>query len=554
MHASSAAILIYLVFARRRILPFVPFVIGYAAMWVIDVLTYNASYQTSFVLVTGLLFCASLTDENKVYYAAAPVGGVLTGLSLFMKTDLGLAGLYMIGAYGLIWMARKGRKAWKAILLSWGSYLLTVAIVSKLCFQSYQNFADWIRAAMEIANGYSVAMSFVGSTKILGLALMALAIYAVLGFLLLRGRSIAGYVALMFAGPVFLAFKGNFCLQFPPRDCMFFSFLLAVLGVVILNAVSRKELRIGVISFLMVLAVALPSFAFHGGPMGTRVSRADAAILARTAWGDIDAVIHLDNARTQLDKQSQLNLEVDRLPSTWVDLIKSRNGTVDAIPWEISYCPANDLQWSPHPVLQVYCAFTSHLDRWSASHYMGDSAPDFLIVEFIGIFGHHPLFWTPAAWREIISNYQLVFVDWGGVGGGRLLLEKKIQPTEESLKVVSQQEVDVNQWVLVPRSSSLLFVDVDMRLTLLGTATKTLFRIPPINVDLIYDSGKSVSYRMIPDTARDGLLINYLPLNIEELSQLLTGVTGDTVKMFRISGPGTTYYNHEVDLTWKEMP
>jgi hypothetical protein len=145
-------------------------------------------------------------------------------------------------------------------------------------------------------------------------------------------------------------------------------------------------------------------------------------------------------------------------------------------------------------------------------------------------------------------------VDWGGVGGGRLLLEKKIQPTEESLKVVSQQEVDVNQWVLVPRSSSLLFVDVDMRLTLLGTATKTLFRIPPINVDLIYDSGKSVSYRMIPDTARDGLLINYLPLNIEELSQLLTGVTGDTVKMFRISGPGTTYYNHEVDLTWKEMP
>lgn len=164
------------------------------------------------------------------------------------------------------------------------------------------------------------------------------------------------------------------------------------------------------------------------------------------------------------------------------------------------------------------------------------------------IDGRHPLLGAPATWRSVISNYGLALWD---SQAGRLLLKRNMQPSQEITTVVKQENAYINQWIVVPPSDNLLFVDVDMRATFLGTAAKNLFRIPPVYIDLVYESGRAMSYRIIPDTAKNGLLINYLPSNAEELSKLFAGTANDRVVQFKISGPGTIYYDNQIGLTWK---
>lgn len=544
IHSLFASILFYFLFRAKRLLPFFLFIIAYITTSVIGWINL---YEYHFLLILGLLFCASFVDNNKMWYVAAPLGGLLAGLSLFMKLNLGLAALTMIIAYGLIWIIKNRQKAWQVILLSGGAYLLMVIFLSKVYFQSFQNSIGWIKASLDIVSGYSAAMSIIGPRIHLFLGVLALAIYIALTFLLLRKRSNLFYAAFIFIVPIFFAFKHSFVRQ-DGHVLIFFLFLLAVFSVLILNTIGRKELRMVISGFLAALILTLPVVAAYHS---TSFSMAGDIISGGRGWSNINSVVRLENVRAQLDQQGQLNLEKDRLPTEWVNEIKNNdNGMADAVPWEICYCPANNLSWNPNPVLQTYSAYTSFLDNWSASHYEGNNAPEFLIAEFMDIDGRHPLLGTPATWRNIILNYELTLKD---SDAGRLLLERKTQPSKENVVVINRGKGYTNQWISVPRSNNLLFLDIDMQLTFLGAGIKTLFRIPPVYMDLIYDSGRGMSYRIIPDTAKNGLLINFLPSNAEELSKLFTGVANDRVAQFRISGPGTIYYGKEISLTWKEI-
>ena len=81
---------------------------------------------------------------------------------------------------------------------------------------------------------------------------------------------------------------------------------------------------------------------------------------------------------------------------------------------------------------------------------------------------------------------------------------------------------------------------------------KVLFRIPPVYIDIIRATGLKESYRITPEVAEDGFLLNYLPKDQFDLSDLLNGKSIDRVARFRISGPGVSYYKRAASLVWKD--
>jgi hypothetical protein len=264
---------------------------------------------------------------------------------------------------------------------------------------------------------------------------------------------------------------------------------------------------------------------------------------------NLGALINLNDTRQRLDAEGQSNLKADQLPAEWTKLIVENDGKVGTIPWEVSYCAANNLRWDSFPTLQLYSAYKAALDQWSSEHYSGNQAPGFLLINFEDIDGRNTLLSAPATWRVILHNYFLL----KSVKGVQLF-KRKDQPVPSRLSIIGHETARLSEWVSVPPSDKVVYAFLEMRLRALGWTSKTFYQIPPVTISVMYASGRKADYRMIPDTARNGLLMNYLPTDVESLDRLFANTATDRVVRFKISGPGAWYYNNDFDLTWREEP
>ncbi len=155
-----------------------------------------------------------------------------------------------------------------------------------------------------------------------------------------------------------------------------------------------------------------------------------------------------------------------------MDRIKEINGTVDAIPSELSYVFANNLDWSPNTVIQVYNSDTRFIDRWNGQHYLDITSPDFLIVEFFAIDGRFTidgrnlLLDSPAVTKSILRNYT---IDREDLKKNLILLRKRPQELAEELTIIGN-EIHLDRWISVPPSDRLLFAGLDIHLSPLGYA------------------------------------------------------------------------------------
>ncbi len=106
----------------------------------------------------------------------------------------------------------------------------------------------------------------------------------------------------------------------------------------------------------------------------------------------------------------------------------------------------------------------------------------------------------------------------------------------------------------VPSSPNLLFAEVDLRLTWAGRVEGSLFRVPLVMLVLHHASGRVTSYRMIPDTARNGILINYFPGQVmERYLRLWTRPVPDPAVRMTITGPGSRFFRSPAAVVWKEL-
>jgi len=71
--------------------------------------------------------------------------------------------------------------------------------------------------------------------------------------------------------------------------------------------------------------------------------------------------------------------------------------------------------------------------------------------------------------------------------------------------------------------------------------------VPAIYLNVKYNDGTLESYRFAPSVSYDGLLVNYLPQDMEALKLLLSKKSNKYVTEFEITGPGTAYFNNKIE-------
>ena len=544
MHVLLILVLLDYALRRRRALPTVFVVVSFALAPLLGI-GLSDQYEYSYLIVSCLLIALSYENE-RLSNVADFINPLLASMFLFMKFSLGLSSILMITALAIIRIFRGQKNAWRSALIVCSTWLVTTIVIAILYCESPRNFFAWLVVSWQMADGYSVAMSLLGEPHVLAWALIALAAYLALAILLRIDKSPLFGVAMLFAIAIFFCFKHSYVRQDAQHFLYFFPFLLSLVGILGLNAHGSSELRFAAYCFVIVFILALPNAKEYNH---LDYSMVVDQLSGKKGLRNLGALISLNDTRQRLDAEGQSNLKADRLPAEWTKLIGENDGKVGTLPWEVTYCVANNLRWDPFPALQIYNAHKAALDQWSSAHYSGRRAADFLLIDFHDIDGRNLLLSTPATWRVILHNYFLLKSE--SVKGVQLF-KRKEQPVPSKLAIIGHETARLSEWVSVPPSDKVVYAFLEMRLRALGWASKTFYQIPPVTLSLTYASGKNADYRMIPDTARNGLLMNYLPTDVESLDRLFANTATDRVVRFKISGPGAWYYNNELDLTWKE--
>ncbi|MCH2173023.1 hypothetical protein MK489_19770 [Myxococcota bacterium] len=507
--------------------------------------TLGLVYEYQLLAVIGLWMTLSLTAHSpRMAALCSTLAGMSAGFCLLVKLSLGLSALGMlVVAEGLRGWTQGPRRI-PTTLATFGAFTSTSLLLSAVHLSSFSNLFEWMRRSYELTSGFSAAMSFSGPMAGLWFGGITLGLFALLSLVLRKHEPMAWRASLLFLVPVLFSFRHGF-VRHDGHVQNFFPFVLAALSVQLLFCRNRRETMGTTAAALLVAVLALPTYA----PTGLL----DFQEMARrgSGWhgaGNMLALARLKTTRARLESESRVNLEANRLPNAWVEAIHERQASLDVVPWEISYAPANDLPWDPNPVLQTYAAYTAFLDRASAQHYAAADAPGFVLLEFMSLDGRHPLLDAPATTRELLTHYSLVASDFGR---RRILLAHPGDRSPSALTPVGQTRARTREWVSVPNSDRLLFGELEMQPTMRGRIQQALFRVPPVRIEVVYADGEQSVHRIIPDTARNGFLLNFLPRSTRDAAALFRGTGRNRVVRFRIGGPGASLYLPEFDVAWK---
>lgn len=217
--------------------------------------------------------------------------------------------------------------------------------------------------------------------------------------------------------------------------------------------------------------------------------------------------------------------------------IPALKGTTDLYSYEQGYLLASNNNWSPRPVIQSYSAYNTRLAEINEAHLTGPKAPNNLVFGITPIDNRLPALEDGLSWPTIINNYQPLHTD----GSYLFLQEKRAAHTTPKRKELYTLKGIVGEEVVLPDTTQVLFAQFDIRKTLMGSLSATLYKPDPMAIFITFVDGTQVHYPFIVAMAKPGFILSPLVNNISEFSALYQN--GDILKnkyirSFRIANDG----------------
>jgi hypothetical protein len=438
------------------------------------------------------------------------VGATAAASAFFAHLDYGYAAAAVLASGALLSAVVCSNPNVRNSLL-WAS--IAAAGLCTFILACSPTFRAFVGTSMQIAMGYSAAMSLHGADWEIGFALGVFALVGLVLFANLRELSAPVVAALLIS--LFFGYKEGFVRQDLHVLYAFWTALL-ICGTVLRLAAGRRLLAInGVVTLIAIFALSV-------------VGRADGAPESplnalSPAWFARDLVRFMGSWRSgqQVAAIDSDGLRPDRLAPSVVKAIGK--SSVDVEPWETSIVFANGLTWNPDPVLQAYSAYTPALDQVDAQHVRMSGAARMLYL-WDAIDGRHPLWDQPGATREILCNYaidpaipRIVVTE----ENQDVLVVKRVPNRCGPATPLSSHLYSWNEPIPIVSSDDLVFMSLDVRYSLLGQVLKLLFRAPAVRLRVVSPQGEFSDYRIVAENGRDGILIAPLPQSLDQLQRFL---------------------------------
>jgi hypothetical protein len=539
---SQAAMLAVAVYHYRRTRSVLA--VGAFAAGILLAQSFNLLFEYRLLVLLGALLTVS-PEDRRPWLVASGCAAALAAVLTYTKLSTGLAAVALLGVAMIGWVVRRRVRLRDAAGVAVGWVLATV-LVGLWVLDGSSNLARWIGLSLDLSGGYVRAMSVQGPTLLLVLGLLAVGVFAVYVAATALWDRPGLAIALPFAGAVFVAFRHAFVRH---QGRFLYPLLLGVFAVAMLTAASRRRLLIAAAATALVIPVAGLAAA---EPFCSCPWRPD--LLGPTAGAEhLVSTLRLGATEARLRAAGRDNLAVSRLPARWRELMAG--ATADAVPFDLSFIAANDLRWTPNPVLQLYHAFTPELDRRTARHFFGPDGPRFLVLQYADVDERNPMLAEPRTWRAIAARYEEVGRARAGDGQPVALLERRAEPVPLRQRTLSGSAVgSVGRWVDIPASKDLVLASVELEPDPGGRLAVLFWRYAPVYADLRYADGTVRTVRILPATAGEGMVVNRPPFDLPSFLRLVDGDLPPAAVAFRLRGPGAGSFEPSFAIRWTRLP
>lgn len=360
----------------------------------------------------------------------------------------------------------------------------------------------YLSSMLPIISGYTEAMSFPGSLRVVPPFLLAGAVLLWAGWRR-PATTVARklFLVALYAGYLFLSFKAGFVRQDGHAAIAGSALVLAAIALALLVP---GRLAWAGLSLSLLAWASIDYYHMHTSPAGFIHN---VAATYRNAWNG--ARLRLSDPvwpRNDYDAAVQALRSSGGLPQL--------AGTTDVYSYQQSELIASGNRWSPRPVLQSYSVYTPALAELNRQHLLGATAPDNVIFRVETIDERFPTLDDGPSWPLLLAGYRPVKLLKDAV----LLRKDALAQPATSTPVATTAEHQLGATVTLPASAGKTFVKIDIQPSLLGRLAALLFRPDRLQLTVTLDGGAQRTYRLVSDMARAGFLLSPL---IEDSSEFL---------------------------------
>jgi hypothetical protein len=435
--------------------------------------------------------------------------------------------------------AGKWQIAGVALLLPFFVVLLYTAATGGVA-----SLAAYIRNSLDMAFGYSEAMSLNGPYAQVLLAIVSMAVLF-LGLPLVE-RSIRNLAAAFLPAFVyaFFAFKAGMVRQ--DGHAANFQLHLALAALFLLVMVRRR------LSVYFTLGFQAACLFFSHAYISEAWPGTDTVVVSRLTlhgnFSTLQGFMHWSRTWAGLEQQGRQNLLPLRVRPEFDAAIGGKS--VESLPWNVAQVRANGWNWRPRPVFQTYAAYTPALDRINAEHLKTGRAADFTIVTWEDVDGRHPFVDAPFSWQEQLNLYQTV-----ATNSEMLLLGRRSTARFQGIDQLGFETDGWDREIRVPQSPDPMMVSAQIARSFSGRLRSLLFRSNPLFIEVTRRSGKSERYRALRANFADGVIMNELPASLGDLALLASSgcSLSDPVVSFRFQTDRPAEYKSAIMVQWARL-
>ena len=518
---------------------------------------FSLSTDVVLLFIMTIFFYLAMTAttlRRRLIFIAA--GAAIAAAGAFFKFNIGLAGLGTVVIFCGYLAYERAKSTKELLLVATITYAVTLVVLSSLLIGSFWAAIDYFRYSFILADGHSAAMAWAENyaphykNLVYGdevtTALLLIAGFLASLLILRKNGEKSHYILLISLASLFLAFKQGYVRQGGEGHYGFF--LCFSLGILATTLLTTKATAV----WNWLLAITIIATFINGGiPTTYGLAPPKTALNGRQGFSNFWDFCQLPETVARSEKLSLAAAEAARLPKDVEATLAQKSSdwkklfTFDSVPTEFAPLYANNLNWRPSPFLQFYALYSPSLDQKTATHFASTNKPDYILVGWSCVDFRNPITDAPLTWKSILANYQLA-----GLLPNQLLLQTRKIPVHKRELLVAKVPLNFERWLVVPDSKDLVFAKSRLRLTAYGWLRKFLFRIPPVNLAVEYENGVVNLVRISPENLGSGLLVNYLPLNLQYFGAFCEGQPLPRVRHIQFTGPGLEYYTAKDELVW----
>jgi hypothetical protein len=475
--------------------------------------------------------------KNGRHFAYFLYANLLAAFGLMVKSSIGIPAYAVLASFYLLYYILE-RPGWRKFVFRLAISLFVFLLVGVLVQQGFGSFYSFLAGTVHLAGGYASALALFpdNNWSLLGSFIFLMFLFP---FLFKDGGARKAWMLLLL--PLFATWK----LAMGREDIFHYTAMIDFLVVYWVIIIANTERHRMLTFILPVITIVL--FFTNAHVLSGKKN------LIRNLKGYsnfYEAVISYNEFNERYKKTSAENVSENKLDRQTRRIISNR--ITDIYPWDLSYVPANDLNWVPRQTLELGASTSSWLSAKSAQRYAGSDAAEMVLLHLkkdrwggrLGsLDGRYLLNDEPRVVANLMNNYHLLTK-----GDGFLLFERNMAGAEALVSSTGETtDVTWNEWIDVPKNEQLITrAKTEINKNLFGSLKTFLYKDEAYYIDYQLTDQSVITYRFVASNAFDGLWINPI------IRDPLQG-RNSLVSKVRFRCSNTAMVSDEIILTWEQL-